>query len=86
MARRLLKETKLDEVYKGNTKIDGEVYDVSTLEQERRPFKAILDVGLQRTTTGKRIFGALKGACDGGLHIPHSTRRFPGYVKEGETD
>jgi len=48
---------------------------------ERRPFKAILDVGLMRTTTGARVFGALKGACDGGLHIPHHPRRFPGCSK-----
>jgi large subunit ribosomal protein L5e len=31
-----------------------------------------------RTTTGNRVFGALKGAVDGGLAIPHSTGRFPG--------
>ena len=53
---------------------------------ERRPFKAILDIGITSTTTGNRVFGALKGAVDGGLLIPHSTRRFPGYVKEGETE
>lgn len=27
------------------------------------------------------MFGVLKGAADGGIHIPHSTRRFPGYTK-----
>ena len=27
---------------------------------ERRPFRALLDVGLIRTTTGNRVFGALK--------------------------
>ena len=48
------------------------------------PFKAFLDVGLARTTTGARIFGALKGAVDGGLNIPHTTRRFPGVTKEGD--
>jgi hypothetical protein len=26
----------------------------------------------------------MKGACDGGLHIPHSAKRFPGYKKDGE--
>jgi large subunit ribosomal protein L5e len=46
---------------------------------ERFPFKAILDVGLYRTTTGARIFGALKGAVDGGLAIPHKPNRFPGF-------
>merc|ERR1712080_543359 len=32
--------------------------------------------------TGARVFGAMKGAVDGGLDIPHSTKRFPGYDKE----
>merc|ERR1712182_165666 len=46
---------------------------------DRRPFKAILDVGLKRTTVGSKVFSVLKGAADGGLHIPHSTKKFPGY-------
>ena len=25
------------------------------------------------------VFSVLKGAADGGLHIPHSTKKFPGY-------
>jgi len=53
-----------------------------------RPFKCYLDVGLARTTSGCRIFGALKGAIDGGLDIPHSNNRFPGFEKgaEGQKD
>uniref|UniRef100_A0A0A9WD73 60S ribosomal protein L5 n=1 Tax=Lygus hesperus TaxID=30085 RepID=A0A0A9WD73_LYGHE len=56
--------------------------------QTRRPFKAILDVGLYRTTTGSKLFAAVKGACDGGINIPHSPRRYPGTPpgKEEETD
>jgi large subunit ribosomal protein L5e len=41
-----------------------------------------LDVGLTRTTTGARVFGALKGACDGGIDVPHKDRRFPGSKRE----
>jgi len=41
-------------------------------------------LGLVRTTTGNKVFGALKGACDGGLDIPHNTKRFPGTKKEGD--
>ncbi|CDI87926.1 Rpl5-a protein, related [Eimeria praecox] len=26
----------------------------------------------------------MKGACDGGLHIPHSNKRFPGFTKGEE--
>ena len=43
-----------------------------------------MDVGLSRTTTGARLFGAMKGAVDGGLNIPHSVKRFPGYDKESQ--
>ena len=38
-----------------------------------------MDVGLVRTTTGARVFSALKGATDGGLDVPHSVTRFAGY-------
>merc|ERR1711890_48960 len=48
-------------------------------------FRACLDVGLARTSTGAKIFGAMKGAADGGLDIPHSEKRFPGYDAEGSS-
>jgi len=85
VARRLLSKTGLDKLYAGAKKVDGEDYDVQSDVKgtERRPFKAVLDVGLIRTTVGNRVFGCLKGACDGGLHVPHSTKRFPGYSSEG---
>jgi len=87
VSKRLLKKTGLDKLYTGAAKIDGEDYSVEKDAKDRKPFKAVLDVGLTRTTTGNRVFGALKGACDGGLNIPHSTRRFPGYkaADKGET-
>jgi large subunit ribosomal protein L5e len=85
LARRLLQQIGLDTKYAGITSTDGKDYLVeSDKSQDQRPFRANLDVGLARTTTGAKIFGALKGACDGGLHIPHSTRRFPGFKKSGE--
>ena len=75
----------MDAMYEGQTKIDGELYSVQDHVKDRRPFKAYLDVGLTRTTTGNRVFGALKGACDGGLYIPHNEKRFPGYhIKKAE--
>lgn len=80
----------MEEFYPGNKEINGEKYDVSEKPNEsRRPFKAVLDVGLTRTTTGNRVFGVLKGATDGGLCVPHSVKRFPGYVAakgEGEKE
>lgn len=82
IARRLLKQVGLADEYKGQSTVDGEYFNSSdNIEGDRRPFKAVLDVGIQRTTTGARLFGALKGACDGGVDVPHSNKRFPGYVR-----
>lgn len=82
-ARRLLKKLGLDETYEGQDEVDGELYLVEE-EDGPRPFTCVLDVGLTRTTTGAKVFGALKGAADGGLNIPHSEKRFPGYDREGK--
>jgi large subunit ribosomal protein L5e len=79
VARRTLKKLGLDETIKGKEEIDGEDYHVEEEETEKRPFKAILDVGIRRTCVGARMWGALKGAVDGGLHIPHNNKNFPGY-------
>ncbi|KAJ1620885.1 small nucleolar RNA, C/D box 21 [Pavlovales sp. CCMP2436] len=87
LARRTLQKFGLDETYEGQTEPDGEMYCVEAVEDGPRPFTAVLDVGLVSTTTGNRVFGALKGAVDGGLDIPHSAKRFPGYDKaEKELD
>ena len=56
--------------------------DLTVGEDEPRPFKCYLDVGLRRTSTGNRVFGAMKGASDGGIFIPHNEKRFPGYDAE----
>jgi large subunit ribosomal protein L5e len=86
LARRHLKKLGLDTKYLGNTKSEdaGNDYTVEPLagDNEPRPFLALLDVGLARTTTGSKIFGALKGALDGGLNVPHSEKRFYGFDKE----
>lgn len=92
-ARRLLQKVGLDDVYEGNTEIDGEVvsteydkktYYVDEVDDDKRPFRCLLDVGCKPTTSGCRIFGALKGAADGGLDIPHSHKRFPGYDRDAK--
>ncbi|XP_027925602.1 60S ribosomal protein L5-like [Vigna unguiculata] len=81
LARRVLKKLEMDEEYEGNVEATGEDYSVEPADT-RRPFRALLDVGLIRTTTGNRVFGALKGALDGGLDIPHSDKRFAGFDKD----
>jgi len=90
IARRVLKKLGMDEDFQGVEEADGE-YKLTEAggDDERRPFRAFLDVGLHRTSTGARIFGAMKGASDGGILIPHSENRFPGYdmeTKELDTD
>ncbi|KAH8490343.1 hypothetical protein Peur_065879 [Populus x canadensis] len=83
LARRLLKMLEMDEEYEGNVEATGEDFSVEPADT-RRPFRALLDVGLVRTTTGNRVFGALKGALDGGLDIPHSEKRFAGFGKDNK--
>lgn len=69
VARRLLQKVGLDDVYEGNTEVDGQVvtseydkkkYYVDEVDEDKRPFRCLLDVGCRPTTTGCRIFGALK--------------------------
>eukprot|EP00401_Gymnodinium_catenatum_P008015 CAMPEP_0117567150 /NCGR_PEP_ID=MMETSP0784-20121206/57453_1 /TAXON_ID=39447 /ORGANISM="" /LENGTH=313 /DNA_ID=CAMNT_0005365001 /DNA_START=55 /DNA_END=996 /DNA_ORIENTATION=- len=79
VARRTLKKFGLDEAIKGKEEIDGEEFHVEDEDNDQRPFKCILDVGIRRTCVGHRMWGALKGAVDGGLHVPHSTKNFPGF-------
>jgi len=92
IARRMLTKIGLADTYKGNeepdgtivsTEMDGRTYYVSELDDDKRPFRCNLDVGIRSTTTGHRVFGVMKGATDGGLDIPHNEKRFPGY--DGET-
>lgn len=99
VARRLLKKLGLDEIYEGSityddeeeytpvvvkTKANKRTYYVDELDENKNPFHAILDVGIITTSTGSRVFGALKGATDGGLDIPHSEKRFPGYDRDAK--
>merc|ERR1719454_1402436 len=72
----------MDTLFDGVKKADGEHFEVEA--EDRRPFKAYLDIGLVRATTGNRSFGVMKGAADGGLYVPHEDRRFPSFsvIKE----
>lgn len=79
LARRHLAKLGMDDVYKGKEEIDGTLYNVDDLGLERHPFRAVLDIGLARTTTGAKIFAVMKGVVDGGIAVPHSETRFFGY-------
>jgi large subunit ribosomal protein L5e len=99
VARRLLTKLGMADLYKGNEDPDGSVvktewtnetngrartYWVAEVADERKPFRCLLDVGIRTTTTGARVFGAMKGAADGGLDIPHNEKRFPGYDRDSK--
>merc|ERR1719274_367591 len=84
-ARRLLKKYGLDDKFEGTPEVTAEFEDCfvhGNDEDGPNAFKALLDVGLKRTTLGSKIFAAMKGAFDGGLEIPHSEKKFYGYDPE----
>ena len=98
VARRALTKLNMADKYEGNTEVDGKVvkikvegrdgkkseHYVAEMNAEKKPFRVYLDVGIRVTTTGARIFGAMKGATDGGLDIPHNEKRFPGYNRDNK--
>lgn len=84
LARRVLNKFGLDKIYEGNTEEVGEDYNVEEVDDGPRPFYCILDAGLKRTSTGSKVFAALKGALDGGLDIPHNEKRFVGYDRDSK--
>jgi len=84
LGRRILNKFKLDTIYQGQTEVTGEQFQVESVDGQPGAFRCFLDVGLARTTTGARVFGALKGAVDAGLDIPHGVKRFPGYDGESK--
>ncbi|CAH0405810.1 unnamed protein product [Chilo suppressalis] len=84
LARRLLQRLGLDTLYAGATEVTGDEFNVEPVDNGPGAFRCYLDVGLARTTTGARVFGAMKGAVDGGLNVPHSIKRFPGFDAEAK--
>jgi large subunit ribosomal protein L5e len=68
LARRVLTNLGLADLYQGNPEAaapseDGGLYHVEE-EGDKRPFRAFLDVGLVRTTTGSKVFAVMK-VCGG---------------------
>ncbi|KAF9946611.1 60S ribosomal protein L5 [Modicella reniformis] len=84
VARRVLTKLHLDDKYEGVPEPDGTIVMTEAAEDAPRPFKCFLDAGLKRTSTGSRVFAAMKGASDGGVFIPHGENRFPGYDTESK--
>ncbi|KAL2507741.1 60S ribosomal protein L5-2 [Forsythia ovata] len=70
----------MDEEYEGNVEATGEDSSVEPAES-RRPFRTLLDVGLIRTTTDNRVFGALKTLIE---DEPEKYQtHFSEYIKRG---
>lgn len=102
LARRVLAQLGIADKYQGITEASGdipfqEVEDEKTgrsreymvfdeVQEDRRPFKCFLDVGLRPATTGHRVFAAMKGASDGGIDVPYSEKRFPKYNRQADAD
>ncbi|KAG0019335.1 60S ribosomal protein L5 [Podila clonocystis] len=84
VARRVLTKLGLADKYEGVSEPDGTISMTEAVEDAPRPFKCFLDVGLKRTSTGSRVFAAMKGASDGGVFIPHGENRFPGFDAEAK--
>jgi len=67
----------------------GEYIDIEKTAEKKdlgNPFVAFLDLGLFRSTNGARVFAAMKGAVDGGIHIPHSDSIFPKFKEPTKED
>jgi len=84
IARRALDIVGLADTCVGVEEVDAEEFHVEEEDTEKRPFKVILDIGLIRTIPSARWCGILKGAVDGGLHVPHSVKKFPGFTEAEE--
>ena len=79
-------ETKMTEMFNLIKEPSNDDVDFEALCDEKdvgqRPFTAYLDLGLVRATKGNRVFAAMKGAIDGGVHIPHNPKVFPSKKSE----
>ncbi|VFV41322.1 60s ribosomal protein l5-like, partial [Lynx pardinus] len=77
---KLLNRFGMGKIYEGQVEVTGDEYNVESIDGQPGAFTCYLDAGLARTTTGNKVFGALKGAVDGGLSIPHKNKEFNAEV------
>lgn len=62
MHPQVLTKFNLADVYKGQEEATGEDFNVEEVEDGPRPFTCLLDSGLKRTSTGSKVFAALKAS------------------------
>lgn len=61
----------------GQEEATGEDYNVEAAEEGPRPFTALLDTGLKRTSTGSKVFAALKVRTRSSPAPMHQCSRLP---------
>ncbi|KAK2099503.1 60S ribosomal protein L5 [Saguinus oedipus] len=71
---RLLDRLGMNKICEGQVEVTRDEYNVESTGGKLGAIICYLDAGIARTTTGSKGFGALKGAVDGGLSVPHSIR------------
>lgn len=83
LACRLLRRFGTDRMHEGPVEVTGDEYHAESIDCQPGAF-TYLDAGLTRAPSGNKVCGALKGAVAGGLSLPHSTKKFPGYDSESQ--
>ena len=76
LACRLLNGFGMDKIYEGQVEVTADEYNVESIDGQLDAFTYFLYAGPARTTTGNKVFGAPKGAVDGGcliLTVPNSS-------------
>ena len=66
----------MDKIREGQVEVTGDEYNVESIGGQPGAFTCYLDAGPAKTTTGNKVFGAPKGAVDGGcliLTVPNSS-------------
>lgn len=64
--------------------LTGLIFGYKALQAEYE--SAILDIGLQVSSRGARVYAALKGVIDSGFDVPHDPKIFPDDARiRGET-
>ena len=79
----VLTKFNLADAYKGQEDPDGEDYNVEAAEDGPRPFTCLLDTGLKRTSTGSKVFAALKVAFSVHVHLRCIASRDSAMRKRG---
>ncbi|EDL75049.1 rCG39202 [Rattus norvegicus] len=64
----------MDKIYEGQVEVTEDEHNVESIDCQPGALTSYLDAGLAQTTTGNKVFGAMKGAVDRNLSVPPSTK------------